>query len=151
MPPGPSHTPERVCLNFPLCSQTQARPKVAGKKTLGNGFCADCNRRGTCLHPGCQHPIPADIYKVKDKKKEHPIRTHGFCAEHIADPCNDQSREIWTRCSSRAVGCRYLALKRGGGRCFACTEGSLPCRNALRGCPKHVRGKPHRFAIFEYL
>ena len=28
-----------------------------------------------------------------------------------------------------------------GGLCFACSDGWLPCRNALRGCFKHVRRK----------
>ena len=140
MPPEPSHAPKHICLNFPLCQRAEARPKVQGKRTAGNGFCTDCIARAICLHPGCQRPIPADQYKAGDRKRERPIRTHGFCTEHIADPCNDQSRVIWARCSSRGVGCRYLALKRGGGHCFACNQGFLPCRNALRGCPRHVRG-----------
>ena len=139
MPPAVSHLPHRTCCNYPICTLIEARPKVGGKRTLGNSLCTERNARGECAHPGCINPRPADLYK-NEKKKTNPYRTHGLCTNHMADTCYNTIREIWTRCSKEDAGYRFLSMKRGGGPCFACSGGNLPCRNALRGCPCHVRG-----------
>ena len=120
--PQITHAPERKCANFPLCGHTQARPKVNGKRTPGNGFCAECNGRGICVHPGCQHPFPAGRYKAGDKRKKNPTSPHGLCTLHIDDPCYEHLRDIWTPCSRKDVGCRQLSLRCGGGLCYAAPQ-----------------------------
>ena len=90
--------------------------------------------------PFLRNPIPEDV-KVG---KANVAKTNGLCTLHIADPCYTRINEIWGSCLNKDFGCRFLSQKRGGGKCFACSEGNLPCANATCGCPMHVRNNSNK-------
>ena len=121
MAPAASHIPHHICHNYPLCTEVSNRSK--------GHFCLTCSRRPVCKEDSCQNPRTA-------VKSMHAIE---YCTMHLRDPRHDAHRP-WPRCKNAIVGCRHLSTcNTGGTHCYACSEKSLPCINALNGCPNHVR------------
>ena len=102
---------------------------MQGARLPATGFCGPCNGASRCRHAECTNP---------EAPSRKPFTSEGLCAEHTRDPAHEVERN-WSRCSHHGYGCRHLSLKNGGGKCYACSEGNLPCANASRGCPAHVR------------
>ena len=95
----------------------------------------------SCTRPGCSHHA-APSGRLRKGKPTWCSR--GRCVDHMilqhveAVATSGESELDWTQCQHRDLGCRHLARQRGGGKCYACQAGSLPCVNAVRGCPSHI-------------
>ena len=121
MAPAVAHIPPRICHNYPLCTQVSNRSK--------GHFCLTCSRRPVCKEDSCQNPRTA-------VKSMHAIE---YCTMHLRDPRHDAHRP-WPRCTNAFVGCRHLSTYNSSATlCYACSEKSLPCMNAVNGCTNHVR------------
>ena len=94
--------------------------------------CKKCLRSPVCSFPGC--PLRA---APRFGKSAAPA----MCATHYADPSQNASR-AWAVCRNADAGCRLLALRHSGGKCYPCSNGNVPCTYALIGCPQHVPSGP---------
>ena len=123
MAPPVAFVPEATCSNFPLCKGACVRSRVDGKR-IRLDHCTKCNVAAPCKHPGCAGRAAPEAKQWK---------SYGLCAPHLSDPCYFEQR-AWAMCQNHyKVGCRQLTLERGGGKCHACFNGSLPCVNACLG------------------
>jgi hypothetical protein len=128
MAPPVAHRPEGSCVNFPLCKKAQCKRKGDDGRQCRQPHCDTCSNRPVCSAPHCAQHVAPDGRNWK---------ANGFCVEHIRAEEFEQYRD-WSICQNSIAGCRRLCLKRGGGKCFACQAGNVPCVNAPQGCPKHV-------------
>lgn len=130
MPKVATPGPNKSCFNYPLCKYNAKRGGSATR--VWDIFCEKCLSASTCSHAACENKAAPD-----GSTKSVKWSSHGHCVEHVADPAYSIDRE-WSRCMNWEIGCRRLSVKRGGGRCHACTQGFLPCANALAGCIHQV-------------
>ena len=134
MAPAVAERPRHTCHNYPICSGLQAQIPVEGtNKRERQRFCKRCSSADTrCAHPQCEAPVAPPFRRPKTQV------TPTFCTPHYSDPYHNTTRE-WNLCRNARVGCRLLATNKSSGPCFPCSQGSLPCRFAVLGCPSHVR------------
>ena len=129
MAPPVTHRPKSVCANFPLCREIQYQPRKSHEVRTRSDYCsACCFSRPACAYPGCVgRAVPG---------RGRYVTT--LCASHYRDPCN--SSRAWPLCSNSKIGCLQLSETSKLGKCFACSQGNLPCLHSLRGCAAHLRG-----------
>ena len=130
MPPKVAFLPVKICRKYPLCTNKTKRGSTGER--LWTHWCASCGDAPLCQHQGCTGHAAPDI-KVRSKKWS----AHGRCSDHVADVAYNIDRE-WSLCSNRDNGCRQLAMKKGGGKRYACGARWLPCVHALEGCPTYA-------------
>lgn len=126
--------PPRSCNNYPLCKGLCSRPRVFGRRDSPSvrlllEYCTNCNAEPACKHEGCSNNSCAH---------QNKISARGFCANHYNDAAYVRWRE-WSKCSNSDAGCRELSSTSLGGKCYQCSQNSLPCLFALYGCDKRVR------------
>ena len=62
---------------------------------------------------------------------------------HLIPKQSSTTADVWGTCTNGSMhGCILFSELQVGGLCYACKNGSLSCRNALYGCPLHVRTNP---------
>ena len=133
--------PNNACINHPMCKKQRRSTSVSKRIITSCGdqpsvlagmqkHCASCQKAHACEFPEC----PLRAAPAFRRKKQ---TTPQFCAVHYRDPCNAPCRD-WNLCSNARVGCQQLALMPTSGKCFACSNGYVPCCNALLGCPAFV-------------
>ena len=134
MPPKVPHAPEHTCVNYPLCDQSQCRKHIDGCR-VRDAHCSVCLQNALCKEVGCSLHTPPDV-KVRGSA---PLTAHGFCVPHFREHQHDPIR-VWKQCVNAKVGCHRLSIAKKGGKCFACSQDNLPCKNAISGCANHVAG-----------
>lgn len=120
--------PKHACGNFPLCNNLQKQSRLADGTRQRSSHCESCSLRARCTFSGCENFCAPSSGRYET----------AFCALHYGDPCNSAHRH-WKLCSNSRVGCRYLAMLPRTGKCYACSNGNLPCLHSQLGCSRHAR------------
>jgi hypothetical protein len=130
MPRPVAHGPTMKCANYPLCTSGRYLQRDTGKRSA---YCLSCGSNTMCKYPGCaNHALPS------------VLAPSNSCIDHLFLQSCAQETLPRPRCANATSrGCQKPSNTDGGGFCFACKAGHLPCLNASRGCRRHVHNNPN--------